>query len=480
MKAAQVQIKKKNELYLVVECEPNIRFALAEKYSFEVQGHKFMPTFRSGVWDGKIRLFSITSGQIYYGLLNNLTNFLDESGYTWELENIDKPSTVDVDEYIESLKLPFEIRDYQIETIKQCITNHRRLIISPTSSGKTLSLYAIANYYKQFGKVLILFPNTNLVMQTRLEFIKYGMDARCLHEIFEDRSKHTEKSIVLATWQGLYTQSKAYFKQYDCVIVDEAHTAVAKSITTIMHHLENCKYRFGFTGTLSGAKINELQLVGLFGDCNQVVTTKQLIENKQISDVIIKIILLKHNYKMFDSYNDELEYIVTHPGRNKFIENLVGNLKGNTLVLFSRVEQQGLPLYERFTKNLVHKITHLVYGDIKSEKREEIRQIVETQNNAIIVASYQTYQQGINIKNLHNIVFAAPSKSRIRNLQSIGRGLRLHDSKSCATIYDIADDISIAELKNHTLKHLMNRITYYAEEQLNFTITEINIIKKLK
>jgi superfamily II DNA or RNA helicase len=262
------------------------------------------------------------------------------------------------------------------------------------------------------------------------------------------------------------------------VITGNCHTAVAKSLTIILQHLDQCKYRFGFTGTLDGAKANKLQLMGLFGDCKQVVTTTELIKNKQISDVFIKILILKHPYRMFATYTEELEYLVTHQIRNNFIKNLVSRLKGNTLVLFSRVEQQGLPLYEQFTKELPEKSIHLVYGKISSDERERIRQLVETEQNGVIIASYQTYQQGINIKNLHNIIFASPNKSRIRNLQSIGRGLRLHDSKQRATIYDIADNISVGNIKNYTIDHLMDRIKYYSEEELEFNITEIDLIKK--
>ena len=1140
-----VRITKKNELYIIVECDPELKYILNDYYSFEVQGHKFMPAYKSGSWDGRIRLFSVTSGQIYYGLLNHLTKFLKDNNYTYEISSdVNEKCNYDVDTYIKSLKLPFAPRDYQIDTVKECIYNNRKLILSPTSSGKckakdtpvlmydglikmvqdvvvgdlimgddstprkvlstcsgeetmyritpkkgdswvcneshilslvsnsndvsvngkkilkdqivdvsildylainktskhclkqyrakvdsfgdenndvlepwmfglwlgdgskkdctmfhlndsnkseisyklteiltnfgyicksrkdsrthgvdligknvhqktlskiindiyfkenqfistpllyiphifktssfnnrlrliaglldsdgytstgvaefsckseqlaedicflcrsvgiaaykvarttyadnkpfdsfrvnisgdlsiipcirlplykiqhksnvlrtgititklpvdkyygfeldgnhryllgdftvthnTISLYMLANYYKDFCKVLIIFPNTSLVIQTKKEFISYGMDAGLIHEIFEDHNKQSDKPIVMSTWQGIYTQPKSYFKQYGCVQVDECftpdteiltnkgfvrfdcldkselvaqydadineisfikpikyiendysgklinaysnrgisitttpnheillynkknhyikknhkdvsyidrwtiktcgltssgikteltqldklliayqadgslhhinangsvsisftfskqrkidkfldimgkgsfnfkevkgkephnnikakrrflvygvpyaykdiskhfnieelsvdackqiieemvcwdgsitktglyyysstiksnvdfyqavavlcnyhsnqtvqidnrsdtfsdvyrlfirknkdkiscsgitkseidyngkvycvkvptgnivvrhngkvvitgncHTAVAKSLTTILQHLDQCKYRFGFTGTLDGAKANKLQLMGLFGDCKQVVTTKELIENKQISDVLIKIIILKHPYRMFDTYTDELEYLVTHKIRNNFIKNLVAKLKGNTLVLFSRVEQQGLPLYEQFTKELTEKNTHLVYGKIDSDEREKIRQLVETEQNGVILASYQTYQQGINIKNLHNVIFASPSKSRIRNLQSIGRGLRLHDSKERATIYDIADNISLGNIKNYTIDHLMDRIKYYSEEELNFNITEIELFKK--
>lgn len=479
---ADIIIGKKNELYLEIECSQEIKFILYDYYSFSVDGHKFMPKYKSGSWDGRIRLFSATGGRLYHGLFDHLTKFLDQSGYTWEVKDqehrVDEKSTLspkDINDYIATLKYPFELHDYQINTICECITNHRKLILSSTSSGKTASLFALANYYKDFGKVLILFPTTALVMQTRIEFISYGMDAGDIHEIFEDRSKDTDKSVILATWQGLYTQPQSYFRQFTCVIVDEVHSAVAKSLTSILEKLDHCKYRFGFTGTLDGIKTNELILMGLFGDCKQMTTTKQLIENKQISDVKIKMLVLKHPYKMFNTYSDEIEYLVNSDSRNKVIKKLVGKIEGNTLILFNRVAEHAIPMHKQLIEEYPDKNIHLVYGKVKTDIREEIRQVVETQDNAVICASYQTFQQGINIKNLHNIIFASPSKSRIRNLQSLGRGLRLHKSKKYCVLYDIGDNISNGNHKNYTFDHMLRRIQYYAAEDLNFETIELNL-----
>jgi len=479
-----VTISKINELYIKLDCSADIRFFLYDQFCFEVPGFKFMPKFKSGMWDGKIRLFSSNTGKIYHGLFDQVTKVLDENNFTWvvkddknRVDEKSKLSIAEIDAYIDSLKFPYELYDYQRDTIIECITNHRKLILSPTSSGKTTSIFALANYYKQFGKVLILFPTTSLILQTKKEFISFGADAGDIHEIMEDRAKNTDKSIVLSTWQGIYTQPKSYFQQYSTIITDEAHTATAKSLTTILENLENCKYRFGFTGTLDGSKVNKLILTGLFGDCKQVTTTTKLIENQQISDVRIKIVILKHKYRMFQNYSEEINYLIQDEKRNNVILNLVGKIKGNTLILTSRVEQHAIPLYNSIKNKYSDKCVHIVYGDIDTDDREEIRGLVETQDNAVIVASYQTYQAGISIKNLHNIIFALPSKSKIRNLQSIGRGLRLHKSKTHASIYDIADDISKGEHKNYTYNHLLSRINYYAAEELNFETIELNLNK---
>ena len=174
---------------------------------------------------------------------------------------------------------------------------------------------------------------------------------------------------------------------------------------------------------------------------------------------------------------DEMDYLCEHEQRNKFIRNLACDLKGNTLVLFNYVEKHGLPLYEMIN-NYTDRPVHLVYGGIDVDDREEIRRLVENEtpeNNGIIVASYGTFSTGINIRNLHNIIFASPSKSRIRNLQSIGRVLRKGANKVKAILYDIADDCTHNSRRNYTLNHFIERIKIYNEENFNYEIISIQL-----
>jgi superfamily II DNA or RNA helicase len=185
---------------------------------------------------------------------------------------------------------------------------------------------------------------------------------------------------------------------------------------------------------------------------------------------------LKHPAHKFENFEEEVQYIINHERRNKFIRNLALDLKGNTLILFSRVEGHGQPLYDLINNGKVdERHVFFVHGGIATEDRERVREITEKENNAIIVASYGTFSTGINIKNLHNVIFASPSKSRIRNLQSIGRVLRKGNNKTKATLYDIADDISYKSRKNYTLNHLIERIKVYNEENFNYDIVNIPI-----
>jgi superfamily II DNA or RNA helicase len=286
--------------------------------------------------------------------------------------------------------------------------------------------------------------------------------------------EHTEPNIFCSTWQSLYKMPKKYFEKFNCVIVDECHTAKAKSLVSIVSKMCDTKYRFGFTGTLDGIEVNKLVLEGLFGPSYKIINTDELMQKGHLAKLDIKILLLKHPPNRFDIFEDEVQYIINHQKRNNFIKNLALDLKGNTLVLFSRVETHGQPLYELINNSKVDdRHVFFVHGGVETEEREKVREITEKENNAIIVASYGTFSTGVNIRNLHNVIFASPSKSRIRNLQSIGRVLRKSENKVKATLYDIADDISYKSRKNYTLNHLIERIKIYNEENFNYDIVNI-------
>ena len=207
---------------------------------------------------------------------------------------------------------------------------------------------------------------------------------------------------------------KPYFKQFGCVIGDEAHLFKAKSLTSILTKLDLCKYRFGLTGTLDGTQTHRLVLEGLFGAVEKVTTTKELMESGTLADLEIKCIVLKHTEEESKnlrglSYAEEINYLVGNDRRNRFIINLSDNLEGNTLCLFQLVLKHGKLLYDEM-KNFDRQV-FFVYGGTNAETRENIRAITEKEKNAIIVASYGTFSTGVNIRNLHNIclLYTSPS-----------------------------------------------------------------------
>jgi len=486
-----VTIQKKNEVYLTVECEPHIKCELSEYFTFEVPNAKFMPQYKKRLWDGTIKLFSPGDGKIYCGLYSYLTEWLNSRGYSYEdkdneyyglpQESNDLVSESGVVDFVKSLHIPFKVRDYQYYAIYQALKYNRRLLLSPTASGKSLMIYSITRFFtNRRDNVLIVVPTTSLVEQMCGDFDTYGWSSKdnC-HKIYAGKDKSTSKQVTVTTWQSIYKMPKSYFENFDCVIGDEAHLFKAKSLTNIMTKLHNCKHRIGFTGTLDGSSTNQLVLEGLFGPVNNVVKTKQLIDKGYLSALKINILLLQHQELLFDSYQDEMDHICTLEKRNKFIEKLSLNQSGNTLILFAYVEKHGQVLYDMINSSAAeHRKVFFVHGGVDTEDREKVRQITETQNDAIIIASYGTFSTGINIKRLHNIIFASPSKSRIRNLQSIGRALRKGNQKEIATLYDIADDFTKGERRNYTLNHMVERVKTYSQESFNYEIIPINFRRK--
>ena len=482
-----MHISKKNEVYLVLsDLDPSTVQELSEFFTFEVPGAKFMPTYRNRIWDGKIRLFSPQTGQIYVGLLNYVKKFCDTNNikYTIEegVEDVRRIDLKDVRGFLKSLKpksqgKSLKIRSYQVEAVQLAVSRNRALLVSPTASGKSLIIYSLVRFYHKMGeRTLILVPTTSLVEQMSSDFEDYGWYGH-VQKVYQGYTTKVENDVVVSTWQSLYKMPKKYFEQFGCVIGDEAHLFKAKSLTGIMTKLHQCRYRIGLTGTLDGSQTHQLVLEGLFGGVEKVITTKELIDKKTLANLKIKCIVLKHsNIRERMTYAEELDYIVANEKRMDFVCNLLRHINGNTLCLFQLVEKHGKPLFERLDdERSSGRDYYFIYGGTETEERERIRTLVDKSSNSVIVASFGTFSTGINIRNIHNIVLASPSKSKIRVLQSIGRGLRRSESKDSVLIYDIADDMTYKERYNFTLNHFTERLNIYNEEQFDYEISKVKL-----
>ena len=478
-------ISKKNEVYLIIsDLDPSTNQELTEFFTFEVPGFKFMPMYRNRMWDGKIRLFSPATGEIYVGLLPYVQKFCDSNKISYILEEgVEDGRDInnkDARNFIKSLKpksqgKSLKIRDYQVEAFQLAISRNRGLLVSPTASGKSLIIYSLVRYYQMMGlKTLILVPTTSLVEQMYSDFEDYGWSSGTYcQKIYQGHDRKVTKDVVISTWQSLYKMPKAYFRDFGCVIGDEAHMFKAKSLTGIMTKLHQCKYRFGLTGTLDGTQTHQLVLEGLFGSAKKVVSTKELIDKKTLANLKIKCVILRHpNIREKMTYAEELEYIVTNKKRTDFVCNLLRHLNGNTLCLFQLVEKHGKILYDELKEE---ENVYFVYGGTDTGAREKIRGLVETHSKSTTIASFGVFSTGINIRNINNIVLASPSKSKIRVLQSIGRGLRTSSTKDSVLIYDIADDISYNERRNFTLNHFTERLNIYNEEQFDYDISKVKL-----
>ena len=470
-------IYKLDEVHIKIDCEPSIAQELCDNFTFEVPGARYMPTYRNKIWDGKIRLYSTKGGILYGGLLKHTLQFAKKRDYLVQIMSPDEFLPIEK-RPLPELDLPIIPREYQLDAINHAVENEKCILLSPTASGKSLIIYYLIRYY-DFPSLIVV-PTTSLGEQLYKDFQSYGFDSeKYCHRIYSGKEKLTDKKIVITTWQSIYKLKPDFFWRFEVIIGDEAHGFKAKSLTDIMTKLTNCPIRIGTTGTLDGTKTHTYVLEGLFGPVYEVITTKKLMEDKYLANLNIKCIVLQYpesvckDIKSF-SYPQELEYIVMNEKRNNFIRDLVERLNGNTLVLYQLVEKHGEILYEKMNE-LKNKQSFFIHGGVKTDVREKIREGVETNNNSIIVASFGTYSTGINIRNLHNVVFSSPSKSRIRNLQSIGRGLRITDTKKSANLFDISDDLSYKSRNNYTLNHLLERLKIYNDQKFDYTIDKITL-----
>jgi superfamily II DNA or RNA helicase len=481
----RIDILPKDEVNVKIECDRGLGQELSDYFTFEVPGAKFMPSYKNRMWDGKIRLFNTASHTLYKGLIARVKKFCQDRDYECVVHGgLDHVNDIALNELEELFKGKYIPRDYQLRAISHALRVHRALILSPTASGKSFIIYCILKYLitkNKCKKALLIVPTTSLVHQMNTDFKEYSEELQFYytHLIMEGQDKNnSDANIFISTWQSIYKQPKKWFDQFDVVIGDEAHQFKATSLTKIMTKLDNCKWRFGLTGTLDGTQTNKLVLEGLFGPVMKVVQTKELIDQGTLSNFRIKCLVLKYpettcKQMKQSNYQDEISFLIDNDYRNKFIKNLAVTRTGNTLILYQMVEKHGELLYNLISAS--DKDVYFVHGGIDAGTRENIRHRVEESSGSIIVASYGTFSTGVNIRNLHNVIFASPSKSRVRNLQSIGRALRKSDNKEIATLYDISDDLSYKSWNNHTVKHFAERVKIYNEEEFDYKIYNIKV-----
>ena len=492
---SDIVVNKIDSVNLKIDCEDSIAKELNQFFTFTVPNYQYTPAYKNKKWDGMIRLFNLYSRKLYVGLLDYLVQFCKDRNYEidYQLPVSSFPTAEEIADFIKGLSLQTKGKeispyDYQLNAISHALEKKRCLLLSPTGSGKSLIIYSLVRYYfdqlNDDEKILIVVPTTSLVSQMYNDFRDYAganwnVEKNC-HVIFAGQDKETKKKIVISTWQSIYKLPKEYFDSYKVVFGDECHLFKAKSLTTLMTKLMDADVRIGTTGTLDGTQVHKLVIEGLFGRVHNVTTTKTLMERKVLSNLQIECLMLQYGAQEIQEvkrapYIDEVKWIISHPRRNEFISKLCDNIKGNTLVLFNFVDLHGKPLYELIRNKCSDKKVFFIYGGTDADQRERIRQIVDEEEEAILVASYGTCSTGINIRNINNIVFTSPSKSVIRVLQSIGRGLRRSERKNKVKLYDIADNLSYKKYRNHTMRHLDERIKIYNKEDFEYDLVSIKI-----
>ncbi len=487
---SDVHLRYINDVHVKVVAEPSIMMELSDHFTYFADNYKFHPKYRARMWDGKIRLINGLSGIVYAGLAQRIKKFCEARDYSFSFDDellYDNVSEYELKQFIESLKIPerYSSRDYQLKSILKCIRSNRRTLLSPTSSGKSLMIYIISQWYAQKYKVkgLIVVPTIGLVTQMESDFRDYGYTGH-IHSSIGGLSTDNDipAEMVITTWQSLNNgktkKPKSWYKQFGLVFGDEAHGCKATSLIQILSSLEACKYRFGTTGTLDGQPLNEATIEGLFGPKFKSISTKELMDQGYVTKLKIKCIVLKYPENIAQqvkgkSYQEEVDFLVNCDARNKFLKNLTLSLQGNKL-LFFRIIDHGRILNQLISADSDHNVFY-IDGGVGGADREAIRKAIEDEHNATLIASLGTTSTGVSINKLHHMIAASPSKSKIKVLQSIGRMLRLHDSKEEAILYDIVDDLSYKSYQNFTLKHFAERAKIYDAEKFDYEIYNVRL-----
>jgi superfamily II DNA or RNA helicase len=464
-----------------------------------IEGWRFNPLVKRGVWDGYISYVK-DDKWIPSGLWQEVMKICKSYNYELKINGITRLFDRDItSEGFEEWSLEFfersemTPRDYQIEAAFNILKFRRSLSELATSAGKTMISFMAVAYMlekQKAKKILFIVPNVSLVVQATEDFGEYNYENRIqmmIQQVYAGQKIKDSRNIVIGTYQSLVKKGKDFFEQFDCVIVDETHKAKSASIKTILQKCENATYRFGLSGTIP--KDNTLDRLTLMSHTGPLITEVKaafLQDEGHIAKCNVKVIemnyapetarkafmeLSTNRYENKDVFQLEQNYIIQSPGRLNFISKVIAKIPNNSLVLFHRIEH-GKRLYEELRRRS-NKAVYYVDGGTDKDIREEYKKKMEQGDDIIIVASYGTFSTGISIKKIHNIFFTESFKSEIIIRQSIGRGLRQHESKDAVNIIDFVDDITYEGHHNYLYKHGIARQKIYRQEKFRYEIKRV-------
>ena len=467
-----------------------VEHALSEEFCFNVPGAKFQKSYKMGKWDGKIRLFDRRSKKIYTGLVKDVYNLLKSEDFgNIHIQNFSKPVDLkdDFKEWISQQTFPFEPDQYQIDAAIQMVCGKRRLIESPTNSGKTFIIYLFMAYCLDRkiveGNFLIVVPTTMLLTQTYQDLVDFGIDEDKIQKL--RGTKEVKAKVVISTWQGIFREEPEWFDRFDSVTVDEVHKATSNSIRGIMEKCTNAEYRVGLSGSLKDSKTSELVLRGLFGPIIKTITTKEMMDIGRSAK--LKIISTRFDYsrlrkakpEIFENsleYPDEIKLLIAIKARDKALFDLIHtrNEDENILILF-KYKKHGKRLLDLYNKHYPDEEAYIIHGGISDEQREHAKKRANEGKGVKLFATFATLSTGVSIDNLNVGILASPMKSKITIIQSIGRYLRVSKEKDNADVYDIFDDLAIGPNKtSYCEKHAEERLLRYIEQE--FHVVEENYI----
>jgi superfamily II DNA or RNA helicase len=455
------------------------RKEIEDRFSFKVP--HYVPSKAQFAWLKRRNMkqpLLTEGGCLPIGLLPDLSSFLDHQEYGYKIEgNFGSTNFSEIEalEFVKSLNLPdkYEVRDYQLKYFVKGVRNRRMICIAPTNAGKTLLTYLFFRYFN--CKMLITVPSTTLVWQTIQAFKDYGYEGDGVHGVVAGIAKETRKLCTISTWQSIQEQDRTFFEQFEAVLGDEAHTNAGQKLQSIMNMLTNAKFRLGLTGSMPDEPLYKNIIVGCFGPVMTFITNEEMIHRGFSSECVIKMIRLNHNVDL-DSpwdYETERDWLLKNENRNEFIVNLVLSLKGNTFVMFKNISH-GKHLYGRL-KARADIPTYYVAGETSTADRQKLIKLVETSKDSITVAS-TVFATGVDISSIDNMVIVHPSKSKVKLLQTVGRGLRKNVNKPLLTYIDLWDKVaSSEEVVNTTMNHAAERGRIYKREKFKVKTYSVNL-----
>lgn len=504
----EVTLYSYNEIYYKIETSKEVMVAIRDLFKYRAPGFIFNPLYKNGLWDGFVCLIK---GNLFpKGLLKDLKVFCEANSITLNLPNVLEFKSLSEErfnEIIEETKLsdvnkktgevfPITLRDYQVDAIKTAIMKKHQLIVSQTSTGKTLMIYMILKILQEnvlfstpystfaYSKMLVIVPSITLVEQMYSDFINYsklnGWPAEDLCTKMHSKAKpDLSKPILITTWQSLMDKDENFFKLYGCVILDEAHkigksnTKESKEVEKEINKCVNAEWLLGFTGTMLDEPLYKKKIQSFFGGHKEVTSYQEAIQAGNICDLNINVLKLNYTSGLEDkmrNYKNEKSFIMSSSRRNEFIKKLLLKTHGNKLLLFMEIKKHAKVIYEAIKTDERFKDYKIILLDSSSKVsvREEAKSLLETNNNVIVFGTYALLGTGWSVNNIWNVFFIAPLKSKVAVLQSIGRGLRLlpGHNKVC-NIWDIVDKF---EYKNILYRHFLQREKYYIQNKFKYII----------
>lgn len=496
-------VEKINNVDLRVKCDMGQKMELKAFSSFYAPAYQYHPKFKMRIWDGKVSYFDVRNNTLPIGLLPELFKFAKKFNYNIKLDfdiNELKPEEVSdsfLEEFYAKLFESTEIkpRDYQHAAIKSALNNRRGVIQAATGAGKSLIIYSLIRFLMAEGKkVILVVPSVSLVNQMYSDFVDYGWlkAYEYVEKLYSGEKPTFGKEVLITTYQSLMKRPPAFFEKYEAIINDEAHSVKSVELQKIAKKCINAETRIGLTGTMPKELSDKYNIQGMLGPVIYNVKSKTLIDKGHLSKIKVVNTFLQYPEAIKQlgkrrSYHDEIRLIEETPERNNIFKYLFTKIPDgqNSIILADRLEHID-SIAKYIEENVDDKYTlYVINGSVKPTDRELIRKKIETEKNIILVATYGTVSTGINIKRIHNVILASSSKSEIRVLQSIGRGLRTHANKEGVIIFDLIDDFSYENkngnlTKNHVYKHWDERYKYYKEQEFPVYKKSVNLVGKQK